>query len=234
MTPRPRLYFSFRSPYSWLTIRRLRAAAPDAFTALDWLPYWDPDEETARLLEEQGAQLPYVPMSRAKHLYILMDTKRLAQAQGATMAWPVDSQPWWEPAHLAWLWACRLGRAERFYDEIAAARWGRGENICAPEVVGACARRSGLDPDAAARCTDDAELRREGVECLTRAYLDDVFGVPYLRWRHHRFWGYDRLDAFLATWPRDGRAGPVTTVVTAEVGADPLVAPDTDAPGGCG
>ncbi|MTK01492.1 2-hydroxychromene-2-carboxylate isomerase [Micromonospora sp. CP22] len=225
MTRRARLYFSFRSPYSWLTVRRLRAAVPDAFDALDWLPYWDPDGTTAGLLAERGVDLHYGQMSRSKHRYILLDTKRLATADGAAMAWPVDVDPWWEPAHLAWLWARRSGRAEPFYDAVTAARWERGENISDPAVVAACAAQAGLDPDVAAACADDPELRAEGVECLSHAYHDDVFGVPYLKLGHHRFWGYDRLDAFLATWPRPTEPPSPPPVTTAY---------DADTAGGCG
>jgi 2-hydroxychromene-2-carboxylate isomerase len=241
---RPRLYFSFRSPYSWMTIERLRAAVPDAWTALDWYPYWDPDGKTAAALAERGAELPYAQMSRAKHLYILMDTKRLAQREGLAMSWPVDVDPWWELPHLAWLWARRLGRAEEFYDAVIAARWERGENICDPGVIRAAATEAGLDADAAVAAADDAAVREEGVDCLYAAYDDDVFGVPYLRWRRHRFWGFDRLDPFLTTWR--GAEPPARTAEPPARGAEspaPVAEPpapeparvyDTDTAGGCG
>jgi 2-hydroxychromene-2-carboxylate isomerase len=230
-TPRPRLYFSFRSPYSWMTVRRLRAEVPDAWTALDWFPYWDPDAGTAAALAERGAELPYSPMSRAKHLYILFDTKRLAQREGLVMSWPVDVDPWWELPHLAWLWARRLGRAEQFYDAVVAARWQRGENICDPAVLRAAAAEAEVDAGAAVAAAGDPAVRAEGVDCLYAAYDDDVFGVPYLRWRRHRFWGFDRLDTFLATWrasaPPDAGPGRVPA-------PEPARAYDTDTAGGCG
>jgi 2-hydroxychromene-2-carboxylate isomerase len=227
----PRLYFSFRSPYSWMTVRRLRAEVPDAWTALVWYPYWDPDTRTAAALAERGAALPYAQMSRAKHLYILLDSKRLSQQEGLSMSWPVDADPWWERPHLAWLWARRLGRAERFYDAVVAARWERGENICDPPVLRAAAEEAGLDAEAAVAVTDDPSVRAEGVDCLYAAYHDDVFGVPYLRWRWHRFWGFDRLDAFLATWPPTAGAEPDPSPAPAP---DPVRAYDTDTAGGCG
>jgi 2-hydroxychromene-2-carboxylate isomerase len=229
--PRPRLYFSFRSPYSWMTVRRLRAEVPDAWTALDWFPYWDPDAGTAAALAERGAELPYSPMSRAKHLYILVDTKRLAQREGLDMSWPVDVDPWWELPHLAWLRARRLGRAEQFYDAVVAARWERGENICDPAVLRAVAVEAELDAESAVGAAGDPAVRAEGVDCLYAAYDDDVFGVPYLRWRRHRFWGFDRLDTFLATWrasaPPDAGPGLVPA-------PEPARAYDTDTAGGCG
>lgn len=225
---KPRLYFSFRSPYSWLTVHRLRETVPDAFDRIEWYPFWDPDAETERALTERDAEFHYVQMSRAKHLYLLMDTKRLADRLGLPMAWPIDVDPWWERPHLAFLVAREQGRAEAFYDAITAARWGRGENICDADVVERAAKEAGVDPVAALNAPGDPDVRDAGAACLVKAYEDDVFGIPYLRWRRHRFWGYDRLDGFLRAWRDDDPAA--VPVQPAAEGA-PY---DTDTAGGCG
>lgn len=239
MTRRPRLYFSFRSPYSWLAVRRLRAAVPDMSSEFECFPYWDPDEKTSAALAERGGEFHYVQMSRAKHLYMLMDTKRLAHRSGTEMAWPVDVDSWWELPHLGWLYARREGREWEFYDEIVAARWGRGEDICTPAVVAAAASRASLDPEQTVAAPHDASIRNEAADCLYQAYLDDIFGIPYLKWGRHRFWGLDRVDAFLDTWKPDAsertnerasdpRAGLPEQLVSAARGYD------TDSAGGCG
>jgi 2-hydroxychromene-2-carboxylate isomerase len=208
----PRLYFSFRSPYSWLAVNRLREAVPDVFEAFDLYPYWDPDEQTSRGLADRGGEFHYVQMSRAKHLYMLLDTKRVAERQGRVMAWPIDVDPWWELPHLAWLYARREGRMIEFYDAVTEARWGRGEDVCTADVVHAAAKQAGLDPDGAVRAPDDLSLRTEAVDCLYQAYLDDIFGIPYLKWGRHRYWGLDRVDAFLQAWqpskPLRSQPGP--------------------------
>jgi 2-hydroxychromene-2-carboxylate isomerase len=131
---------------------------------------------------------------------MLLDTKRLAQSAGLAMAWPIDVDPWWERPHLGWLAARAAGREWAFYDALTAARWGRGEDICTAGVVAAAAGEAGLDPDAVLAAADDPAVREEGVSCLHQAYLDDVFGIPYLKWGRHRFWGLDRVDAFLGAW----------------------------------
>ncbi|GIJ79590.1 2-hydroxychromene-2-carboxylate isomerase [Micromonospora phaseoli] len=233
MKRRPRLYFSFRSPYSWLTVHRLRREVPDILDRVDCYPYWDPDAKTTAGLAERGAELHYVQMSRAKHRYILLDTKRLAQRAGLAMAWPIDVDPWWELPHLAWLRARREGRAVAFYDALVAARWERGEDICTPEVIARAAVVAGVDPEAAQAAPEDAEIRAEGIDCLAAAYDDDVFGIPYLRWGRHRFWGLDRVDHFLAAWRTDTStpAGPTTAVPAAVLAG---AAFDTDTAGGCG
>jgi 2-hydroxychromene-2-carboxylate isomerase len=224
----PKLYFSFRSPYSWLTVRRLRAEVPNVLEAFDVMPYWDPDERTSRDLEQAGGEFHYAQMSRAKHLYILMDTKRLSQAEGVAMAWPIDVDPFWELPHLGWLRARAAGRADQFYDEVIAARWERGENICEPDVLSGCASRAGLDPASIVDAHLDDAVRKEGVDCLYQAYMDDIFAVPYLKWGPHRFWGLDRVGAFLTHW-REGNETPA-------VQAPPHLekAYDTDQAGGCG
>jgi 2-hydroxychromene-2-carboxylate isomerase len=192
-----RLYFSFRSPFSWLLIARLRRSEPTALDSFELFPYWEPDERTAAELAELGAAIHYAPMSKAKHLYILQDVKRLASRSGLTVAWPVDVAPWWEPSHLGWLAARRLGAGAAFYDAVVAARWLRGENISERAVIAAAAREAGLSPETIVAAVDDPEIRAEGVRALNRAYQDDVFGVPYLMLGWRRYWGYDRLDMFL-------------------------------------
>ncbi|HEU4426337.1 MAG TPA: DsbA family protein [Pilimelia sp.] len=230
----PRLYFSFRSPYSWLTLTRLLADIPDLFARVELLPYWDPDPGTDAALRERGAEFHYVQMSKAKHLYLLQDTKRLTQRMGLRMAWPIDVDPWWEVPHLAWLLARDHGRAAEFYAAVVRARWERGENICQAGVVADLAASVGVDADAVAGAATDPRLRSEGVQCLVQAYDDDVFGIPYLRVGRHRYWGFDRagdmVDALrpgdaVPPAPEQRRAGELVPVGRSY---------DTDTAGGCG
>lgn len=229
MTRGPRLFFSFRSPFSHFLVERLAREVPDAHDRIEFVPYWEPDPWTRRALEERGAAVHYAEMSRAKHRYILQDTKRIAERIGVPLAWPVDVDPWWEPAHLGWLRARRLGRAADFYAAVVAARWERGESISDPAVVRAVSEAIGLDGDVISGATEDPEIRAEGVACLVEAYEDDIFGVPYLRLGWRRFWGYDRLDEFLRWYGSE--PGPVAHV---PAGVREGPAYDRDVPGGCG
>ena len=230
----PRIYFSFRSPFSWLAVERLERLAPALAETIEFIPYWEPDVITAARLEAGGATIHYGAMSKAKHLYILQDVRRLARKNGLDVVWPVDVDPVWEVPHLAWIKARRFGLARRFYKAIVEARWRRGENICSPAVIRRLAESLGLNGDEIAGALDEEDVRQEGVRCLVQAYEDDIFGVPYLRNGHHRFWGFDRVDDFLAVVAEgnEERARMVPPPLAKLF--EKATSYDRDMPGGCG
>lgn len=229
----PRVFFALRSPYSWIALRRLAELVPDAAERVEYIPFWEPDAVTEAALRERGAEIIYTPMSKAKHLYLLSDTKRLAAKHGYPMAWPIDVDPWWELPNLAWLLARRQGAAMPFYLALTEARWERGEDICDPAVVAAAGESVGLDGRALVAAPDDPSLRAEGVDMLAAAYDDDIFGIPYFRVGRHRYWGLDRLDlaveALGGTFREPVSLDGIPEAVLATVGAY-----DRDSAGGCG
>lgn len=232
----PRWYFSLRSPYSWFAYRDLSATHPEVLDAIDWLPFWEPDEWTARLLAEEGVTLPIVAMSRAKNFYILQDTRRLATARGLTeITWPIDKEPCWEVAHLAWVAADDEGRGPDFVAAASRARWQEGKNISEPAVIAGIAEDLGLDANRLATAAEDPELRKRGAELLAESARDGLFGVPFFINKREKFWGVDRVDAFVQAFTDANRpaapAGPTdfaTNPVLLPVGADHGHA------GGCG
>ncbi|MEU8165687.1 2-hydroxychromene-2-carboxylate isomerase [Micromonospora sp. NPDC049004] len=225
----PRLYFSFRSPYSWLAVERLTRALGRPQEVLEFIPYWDPDARTEAALTARGGAFHYVQMSKPKHLYLLQDAKRQAQRLGLPMRWPIDVDPWWEVPHLGWLAARDQGAGEAFYREVIAARWQRGEDVCTPEVIAEVAERAGVDPAVVLGAVEDEGVRAAGAHCLLRAYEEDIFGIPYLRLGPHRFWGVDRVDDFLAAYAERTGTPVAPPAVPAGVGGY-----DTDTGGGCG
>ncbi|XKK41319.1 DsbA family protein [Nocardiopsis sp. ARC36] len=234
----PRLYFAFRSPFSWMALRRLEELYPEAVDTVEYRPFWEPDADLLARLRAGGGEFLYTPMSKAKHLYILYDTKRLAASFGYTMSWPVDVDPWWEVPHLAWLYARREGKEREFYRAVAEARWERGENVCDPALVKDLAASVGLDGETAASAAHDPDLREEGLKALHDLYQDDVFGVPYFRVGRHRFWGLDRLDAVTDALGLEREARAADPPSLARVPVPDLSPPptdlDTDTAGGCG
>ncbi|GAA2311113.1 2-hydroxychromene-2-carboxylate isomerase [Streptomyces violaceusniger] len=233
----PRWYFSLRSPYSWLAFRELTENHPDVADTIEWRPCWEPAEATRKLLDEAGIRLPYVHMSKEKHLYILQDIKRLAAASGLTVGWPIDTDPNWDIAHLAYFVADDLGRGRDFIRLVYQARWQRGLNISDPAVIAGVGERLGLDGEALAGAADDPDIRARGVEALRAADRDGAFGVPFFVHRHDKFWGSDRLPGFIEA-VREGVAAKVPAPRTAAADDIPAhaLAPagDQGHAGGCG
>lgn len=189
-------YVSLRSPYSWIAFRQLAERFPDLAERLEYIPFWEPDAATAALLQELGGVSPYAPMSRAKHLYILQDIKRLVTKLGYPMVWPIDRDPWWDLPHLAYLAAQRQGRGWDYLDAAYRARWERGQDICSLPVIRGLADSLGMDAELLASAPDNPELRASGAAALMRAYRNGVFGVPFFTYGHEKFWGIDRLNDF--------------------------------------
>jgi 2-hydroxychromene-2-carboxylate isomerase len=196
---RPRWYFSFRSPYSWMAYRDLMADHRDVAERIDWFPFWEPDTETSGHLEQAGIRLPYVAMSREKHLYILQDVRRLARDRGLEMVWPVDREPRWEVSHLAYLVAEELGHGREFSAAVYRARWEEGRDISDPAVIGDLAEGLGLDPVRLSTAHEDPAVREHGLGALNSLYRDGVFGVPFFIDGYEKFWGVDRLPGFVSS-----------------------------------
>jgi 2-hydroxychromene-2-carboxylate isomerase len=149
------------------------------------------------------------------------------------MAWPIDIEPWWEVPHLAWLEARRGGQEQTLYRALIAARWERGENICDPQVLARVATSAGLDGAALAGACNDPDIRRDGTDVLVRAWRDDVFGIPFFITGRQKFWGLDRVEAFVSELTGSSRAlsAPDAAVPVGVADGPPL---DRDTAGGCG
>lgn len=226
----PRFYFSLRSPYSWLAHWDLTTRYADVAERLHWIPFWEPDGTSERMLADAGARFHYTPMSRAKHLYILQDVRRLAADRGLAVKWPVDREPWWEVPHLAYLAADRRGCGRRFVEVVYRVRWLEGRDICDRTTMAEVGRELGLDPDELSTAVDDPELRAQSLEALLATHADGVFGVPFFVSGFEKFWGVDRLETFLAALRRQESRPPLVGALADASG------PTSDGghAGGCG
>ncbi|MCX4984945.1 2-hydroxychromene-2-carboxylate isomerase [Streptomyces sp. NBC_00572] len=231
--PKRRFYFSLRSPYSWLAHHDLMNHHAGPADTLEWVPYWEPDERTTALLSDTGSTFVYTQMSRAKHFYILADVRRLANDRGLKVSWPVDHAPVWEVPHLAYLAARRRGLGPAFVEQAQQARWQEGLDICDRATMAGIADRLGLARDVLTGAADDPGLREEGAEALRSAIREGVFGVPFFVNGHDKYWGVDRLSAFLASLAPDTDAGGGPGPSSASASASESVAAEADVrPGG--
>lgn len=224
-------YFSLRSPYSWLAYRELLDKHGDVASRLRWVPFWEPDELSARMLAEHGGEFPYTAMSKAKSLYILQDVRRLTAERGIRPTWPVDRKPVWEIPHLGYLVADRAGRGQEYVAAVYRARWEKGRDICRRSTIAEIAESLGLDPQQVADASDDPTVRAEGVEALMEVCRNGVFGVPFFTHGLSRYWGLDRLAQF-ADHLRSQHPG--ATALPEPVAAGEARSADEGHAGGCG
>lgn len=234
---RRRWYFSLRSPYSWFAYRDLVDRYADVADQIEWIPFWEPDEWTDRLLTEAGIQLPIVEMSRAKNFYILQDTRRLARARGLTMSWPIDREPCWEVAHLGYLAAEDAGKGREYVAEVYRARWEEGGDISNPDTIAGIADSLGLDAGTVATAWQDDGFRQRGLATLIRSYQDGLFGVPFFITGREKYFGVDRLRPFVAACRETELDHPVDQAWLADLIEFPeLIRPGGDGghAGGCG
>lgn len=195
---------------------------------VEYIPFWEIDDTSREMLSEKGGEHFYTPMSKAKHLYILQDIKRITSKLGLQLKWPPspDNQHW-EIPHLAYLYARREGKGGIFFRKVHESRWNRGENICDPEIVAEIAEGCGLDGERTANAFQDPPIREESVGELTKAYEDGVFGIPFFVHGHNKFWGIDRFELFV----RSVR-GEIADLSLDFGQFSPYY--ETDHPGGCG
>jgi len=228
----PRFYFSLRSPYSWLAYRTLMAEHRDLAERLEWVPFFEPDQLSARLMKEQGGRFPYSEMSREKHRYVLQDVGRITKSLGIRVVWPVDRDSIWEVPHLGYLVARSQGRGHDYIDAVYRARFGQGRDICDRRTIEDIGWELGIDPLALSRASDRPELRAEGIRILLDVCADGVFGVPFFVHGYSRFWGIDRLDAFVEHLR--SKEEPATAVPREFTAAGIGTATDDGHAGGCG
>lgn len=201
---RSRCYFSLRSPYSWLALRALATRGHVHGGDIEFLPYFEPHGAVRARLQALGGECLYAPMSKEKHLYLLSDVKRLLARDGLRPRWPEEGDVDWTLPHCAYLACATPVLQGAFALEAMRRRWLEGAQLCTPAAVrdvllaasGQCSIP--VDPDALlAAATDDA-MTEQAAAVLYEAWLDGVFGLPFLIAGRERFWGQDRIPDFLA------------------------------------
>lgn len=178
------MWFSFRSPYSWLALPRARGLARHYGARL----------ELRYILPMVMRGLPVPPI---KSRYIFLDAKREAERVGLPFGRAVDPVGAGAERALAVLHhAVPLGLGEAFAELGLRAAWADG--IALAEDAGLCdvARRAGLTADQVAAALAD-ESWREAAEANRAALFDaGLWGAPtYCVNGGPAHWGQDRLWA---------------------------------------
>lgn len=206
MTLQAKLYFSFRSPYSYLAIGRYRAMSEEYDLDIALRIVWPIAVRNPDLLFTGN---PLAPR------YILMDSLRAGQFLGIPIRWPrpdpiiqdlqsgtiAKEQPLIRRVCRIGQAAVRRGKGLAFADEVsriifsgAVDNWHEGDHLAE------AAARAGLD---LAELDAEAVSDVEGLDAEIAAHQAELeaaghWGVPCLVFEGEPFFGQDRIE--MALW----------------------------------
>lgn len=205
MTETADLYFSFRSPYSYLAIGRYRAMAQE----------WDVEIALKPVYPLAIREPDFFERAHPNWLgYTMRDMMRVAQFHGIPFGPPrpdpivqnvMTRQIAAEQPHIHRLVrmgqaAARRGKGLEFAHEVTALIWGGAENWHEGAHLAEAAKRAGLDlAELEAEAASDAETLDAEI-AANQAALEAAghWGVPTLVFEGEPFFGQDRID--MALW----------------------------------
>ena len=204
MTLQYDLYWSFRSPYSYLLTPRLVALEREFDVRGNIRPVYPLAVRTPEFFDTRD--LLWAP-------YLLRDIMREAEFLGTTIRWPRPDPVYMDRAtgkyppeqpHIHRLTRLGVAAAERgrglaYLDEVARLIWsGATDNWHEGDHLDRAAERAGLDPDELSRAADEeAERLHAVIEESQRAQrAAGHWGVPMIVFAGEPFFGQDRFDQF--------------------------------------
>ncbi|HWO23196.1 MAG TPA: DsbA family protein [Kofleriaceae bacterium] len=177
------LWFSFRSPYSYLALEQIEAVLA---------PYQIP------LVLRPIAPMVVrgLPVPQVKRLYIVRDAKREADRLGIPFGELCDPLGGGVDNCLAIAhWAAKRGPADALAFARSAMRgiWSEARDVSEYVDLRAVVERAGLPWDGARVALDDPEALRAAQANATDLAVISLWGVPSLRVGDFVAWGQDRL-----------------------------------------
>jgi 2-hydroxychromene-2-carboxylate isomerase len=177
------LWFSFRSPYSYLALEQIEAVLA---------PYGVP--LVLRPIAPMVAR--GLPVPQVKRLYIVRDAKREADRLGIPFGELCDPLGTGVDYCLAIAhWALRRGPAPALAFARSAMRgiWAEARDVSAYVDLRAVVERAGLPWDEARAALDDPEAARAAQANAADLAVIGLWGVPSFRVGDFVAWGQDRL-----------------------------------------
>ncbi len=200
MTDAVDVFWSFRSPYSYLVTPDLKRLRDD----------YDVDVRMRIVypIAVRDPSLVFDPANRNKALYIVRDSSRRAEFLGMPLAWPrpdpivqepgtmavAEEQPYIHRLSALGVEAQRRGRGVEFVTEVSALIFGGTEGWDQGDHLKEAVARAGFDLaelDAAIENGDQLEEVERNQQALAEA---GHWGVPTMVLREEPFFGQDRID----------------------------------------
>lgn len=198
------LYWSFRSPYSYLVTQRLAALERDFDVEAVVRPVYPLAVRTPEFFEGRD------PLWFS---YLMLDTRRAAEQLGLPFRWPRPDPVYMDRAtgtypkqqpHIHRLTrlgvaAVERGRGLAYLDEVSRVIWsGTVDNWHEGDRLARAAERAGLDAADLEGAVDAEAGRLHAVIEQNQAAQREAghWGVPLMVFDGEPFFGQDRFDAF--------------------------------------
>jgi 2-hydroxychromene-2-carboxylate isomerase len=198
------LYWSFRSPYSYLITHKLVALERDNDVRGNIRPVYPLAVRTPEFFDGRD------PLW---YSYLQLDIRREAEFLGLPIRWPrpdpvqmdmatrtyPKDQPRIHRLTRMGVAAAERGRGLQFLDEASRTIWsGEVDNWHEGDHLAQAAARAGLDPDEIARVVDEEADRLHAVieESQLAQRAAGHYGVPMIAFNGEPFFGQDRFDQF--------------------------------------
>ncbi len=189
-------FFSFRSPYSYISGPRAFELARRYNIELVW--------RGVRPMAMRGQPLP-----RSKQFYILRDTAREADRLGMPFGKIYDplGEGVWRCLTIA-EHAKAQGRLPEFVLAASRASWAEGIDVNQDAPLRAICEKSGLDWKDCSAAIANAGFRQRVEDNTARLSALGQWGVPTFLFRGEAFWGQDRIQDLEAALTAAGLAAP--------------------------
>jgi len=198
------LYWSFRSPYSYMLVHKLVALERDYDVAGHIRPVYPLAVRTPEFFETRD------PLW---FTYFQVDIHREAAFLGLPLRWPrpdpvkmdfatrtyPKDQPYIHRLTRMGVAAAEQGRGLQYLDEVSKVIWsGEVDNWHEGDHLAQAAARAGLDPEAlASRVDTEADRLHAVIEASQVAQRNaGHYGVPMIAFGGEPFFGQDRFDPF--------------------------------------
>jgi 2-hydroxychromene-2-carboxylate isomerase len=198
------LYWSFRSPYSYLITHKLVALERDFDVAGRIRPVYPLAVRTPEFFETRD------PLWFS---YLQLDIRREAEFLGMTIRWPrpdpvkmdfatrsyPKEQPYIHRLTQLGVAAAERGCGLQYLDEVSRLIWsGEVGDWHEGDHLDQAAERAGLDPKALSACVDAESERLNAVVEENQVAQREAghYGVPMIAFGGEPFFGQDRFDQF--------------------------------------
>jgi 2-hydroxychromene-2-carboxylate isomerase len=201
------VFWSFRSPWSYLATPRLRAIAEEYELKLNFRPVYPIAIRTPDFFLSVNPQWP---------AYLMVDVHRVAEFLEIPFVWPspdpvnqyrgedgrartAEDQPYIYRLTRLGVVAAEAGKGIEFADAVSRLIWGGTKNWQEGNLLADAAKSQGLDLQQLDQTVLDETQRLESVIEKNQADHNAVghWGVPTCAFEGEPFFGQDRLDVLL-------------------------------------